>query len=38
MIAAVEDKGGMVRVGLAQYNTTEEVDRLVDELHHITKP
>jgi cysteine desulfurase family protein (TIGR01976 family) len=32
----VEDKGGMVRVGLAHYNTVEEVDRLLDELHRIT--
>jgi cysteine desulfurase family protein (TIGR01976 family) len=34
----VEDKGGMVRVGLVHYNTIEEVDRLLDELHRITKP
>jgi cysteine desulfurase family protein (TIGR01976 family) len=33
----VEDKGGMVRVGLVHYNTTEEVDRLLEELHRITK-
>jgi selenocysteine lyase/cysteine desulfurase len=33
----VEDKGGMVRVGLAHYNTREEVDRLLKELHQITK-
>jgi cysteine desulfurase family protein (TIGR01976 family) len=31
----VEDKGGMVRIGLAHYNTTEEVDRLVEELRII---
>jgi selenocysteine lyase/cysteine desulfurase len=34
----VEDKGGMVRVGLAHYNTMGEVDRLLEELHRITKP
>jgi cysteine desulfurase family protein (TIGR01976 family) len=28
----VEDSGGMVRVGLAHYNTAEEVDRLLDAL------
>jgi cysteine desulfurase family protein (TIGR01976 family) len=33
----VEDKGGMVRVGLVHYNTTEEVDRLLEELHRLTK-
>jgi len=33
----VEDKGGMVRVGLAHYNTMEEVDRLLEELHRLTK-
>jgi cysteine desulfurase family protein (TIGR01976 family) len=33
----VEDKGGMVRVGLVHYNTMEEVDRLLEELHRITK-
>jgi cysteine desulfurase family protein (TIGR01976 family) len=33
----VEDKGGMVRVGLVHYNTTEEVDRLLDELQRFTK-
>ena len=32
----VEDKGGMVRVGLAHYNTMEEVDRLLQELHRLT--
>jgi len=32
----VEDKGGMVRVGLAHYNTREEVDRLLQELHRLT--
>ena len=31
----VEDKGGMVRVGLVHYNTIDEVDRLVDELHRL---
>jgi selenocysteine lyase/cysteine desulfurase len=33
----VEEKGGMVRVGLVHYNTTEEVDRLLEELHRLTK-
>jgi len=33
----VEHKGGMVRVGLVHYNTIEEVDRLLEELHRITK-
>ncbi len=28
----VEDKGGMVRIGLAHYNTAAEVDRLLKEL------
>lgn len=28
----VEDKGGMVRIGLAHYNSVEEVDRLLSEL------
>jgi cysteine desulfurase family protein (TIGR01976 family) len=32
----VEDKGGMVRVGLVHYNTIGEVDRLLDELHRLT--
>jgi cysteine desulfurase family protein (TIGR01976 family) len=32
----VEDKGGMVRVGLVHYNTIEEVDRLLEELHRLT--
>ena len=31
----VEDKGGMVRIGLVHYNTPEEVDRLLDELTKI---
>jgi cysteine desulfurase family protein (TIGR01976 family) len=33
----VEDKGGMVRVGLVHYNTTEEVDRLIEELHRLIR-
>jgi len=33
----VEDKGGMARVGMVHYNTMEEVDRLLQELHRITK-
>jgi selenocysteine lyase/cysteine desulfurase len=32
----VEDKGGMVRVGLAHYNTREEVDRLLEDLLRLT--
>lgn len=31
----VEDKGGMVRIGLVHYNTPEEVDRLLEELKRI---
>ena len=31
----VEDKGGMVRVGLAHYNTEEEVDRLITALKNM---
>lgn len=31
----VEDSGGMVRIGLAHYNTIEEVDRLLADLHEI---
>jgi cysteine desulfurase family protein (TIGR01976 family) len=31
----VEDTGGMVRIGLAHYNTIEEVDRLLADLHEI---
>ncbi|MDT8067545.1 MAG: cysteine desulfurase-like protein [Terriglobia bacterium] len=33
----VEDKGGMVRIGLAHYNTAEEVDRLLEELKIIAE-
>lgn len=32
----VEDKGGMVRIGLAHYNTAEEVDRLLSELRQVS--
>lgn len=32
----LEDKGGMVRVGLVHYNTEEEVDRLLKELNSLT--
>ena len=32
----VEEKGGMVRVGLAHYNTAGEVDRLLQELNGFT--
>lgn len=31
----VEDSGGMVRIGLAHYNTAQEVDRLLRELREI---
>ncbi len=31
----LEEKGGMVRVGLVHYNTADEVDRLLDALRHI---
>ena len=31
----VEDKGGMLRLGLVHYNTAEEVDRLLKELKRI---
>ncbi len=33
----VEDKGGMVRVGLVHYNTVEEVDRLLEEMHRLIR-
>lgn len=33
----VEDKGGMLRIGLAHYNTAEEVDRFLLELRQIAK-
>jgi cysteine desulfurase family protein (TIGR01976 family) len=32
----VEQKGGMLRIGLVHYNTSEEVDRLVHALHDFT--
>ena len=31
----VEDSGGMVRIGLAHYNTVKEVERLLSELREI---
>ncbi len=31
----IEQSGGMVRVGLAHYNTDQEVERLLRELHHL---
>jgi cysteine desulfurase family protein (TIGR01976 family) len=31
----VEDKGGMLRIGLAHYNTSEEIDRLLAALHEL---
>jgi cysteine desulfurase family protein (TIGR01976 family) len=33
----VEDSGGMVRIGAAQYNTLEEIERLGEALEHITR-
>ena len=33
----LEEKGGMLRVGLAHYNTPEEVDRLTTALQGLTK-
>jgi len=33
----VQTSGGMLRVGLAHYNTPEEVDRLLGELRHLRK-
>jgi cysteine desulfurase family protein (TIGR01976 family) len=32
----LEDLGGMVRVGLVHYNTMEEVERLLEELHRLS--
>ena len=34
-VLGVEDKGGMVRIGLVHYNTPDEVDRLLEELKTI---
>jgi cysteine desulfurase family protein (TIGR01976 family) len=33
----VQESGGMLRIGLAHYNTAEEVDRLLDELRSLAK-
>ena len=33
----LEAEGGAVRIGLAHYNTREEVDRLIDALHEAPK-
>jgi len=33
----LEEKGGLVRVGLAHYNTQAEIDRLVDALEGLVK-
>jgi len=33
----LEERGGLVRVGLTHYNTYEEIQRLVDALHRIVK-
>ena len=32
----VQQSGGMLRIGLAHYNTAEEVDRLLIELRNLT--
>lgn len=34
---AVADKGGLVRAGIAPYNTVEEIDRLIEALQHLQK-
>jgi cysteine desulfurase family protein (TIGR01976 family) len=34
----VQGSGGMLRIGLAHYNTTEEVERLLGELRGLRKP
>lgn len=34
----VEDKGGMLRIGLVHYNTASEVGRLLEELRRIVAP
>jgi selenocysteine lyase/cysteine desulfurase len=31
----LEESGGALRIGLAHYNTADEVDRLLDALHEI---
>ena len=33
----VEESGGMLRIGLAHYNTAEEIDRLLDALNALVK-
>ena len=33
----VEDSGGMVRVGIAHYNTGEEVDRLLTVINDLAR-
>ena len=33
----VQQSGGMLRIGLAHYNTAEEVDRLLKELRGLAK-
>ncbi len=34
----VEPEGGLLRIGLAHYNTRAEIDRLVHALDHLTQP
>jgi selenocysteine lyase/cysteine desulfurase len=33
----VEESGGMVRLGIAHYNTLEEVDRLLAVVEHLSR-
>lgn len=33
----VEDKGGLLRIGIVHYNTAEEIDRLLTALHELAK-
>ncbi len=33
----IEDKGGLLRIGLVHYNTAEEVERLLEELKNIAR-
>jgi cysteine desulfurase family protein (TIGR01976 family) len=33
----VEDKGGLLRIGIVHYNTAEEIDRLLAALHELTR-
>lgn len=33
----VEDRGGMLRIGLVHYNTSAEIDRLLEALHEVAR-